>query len=165
MNKTIMQKITPFLWFDNNAEEAAKYYTSIFKNSKIIDIVHYGESAAGASGRPEGTVMTVTFDLEGQRFMALNGGPVFKFSPATSFLVNCNTQEEVDELWEKLSEGGEKEQCGWLKDKFGASWQIVPNVLGEMLQDRDAKKSERVMEALLQMKKIDIQGLRKAYAG
>ena len=165
MNKTIMQKITPFLWFDNNAEEAAKYYISIFKNSKIIDIVHYGESGAEASGRPEGTVMIVTFELEGQRFMALNGGPVFKFSPAISFLVNCNTQEEVDELWEKLSEGGEKEQCGWLKDKFGASWQIVPNVLGEMLQDRDAKKSERVMEALLQMKKIDIQGLRKAYAG
>ena len=165
MNKTIMQKITPFLWFDNNAEEAAKYYTSIFKNSKIIDIVHYGESAAEASGRPEGTVMIVTFELEGQRFMALNGGPVFKFSPAISFLVNCNTQEEVDDLWEKLSEGGEKEQCGWLKDKFGVSWQIVPNVLGEMLQDKDAKNSERVMEALLQMKQIDIQGLRKAYAG
>ena len=165
MNKTIMQKITPFLWFDNNAEEAAKYYISIFKNSKIIDIVHYGESAAEASGRLKGTVMTVTFDLEGQQFMALNGGPVFKFSPAISFLVNRNTQEEVDDLWEKLSEGGEKEQCGWLKDKFGVSWQIVPNVLGEMLQDRDAKKSERVMEALLQMKKIDIQGLRKAYAG
>ena len=165
MNKTIMQKITPFLWFDNNAEEAAKYYISIFKNSKIIDIVHYGESAAEASGRLKGTVMTVTFDLEGQQFMALNGGPVFKFSPAISFLINCETQEELDELWEKLSEGGEKEQCGWLKDKFGVSWQIVPNVLGEMLQDRDAKKSERVMEALLQMKKIDIQGLRKAYAG
>lgn len=165
MNKTIMQQITPFLWFDNNAEEASKYYISIFKNSKIIDIVHYGESAAEASGRLKGTVMTVTFDLEGQQFMALNGGPVFKFSPAISFLINCETQEELDELWEKLSEGGEKEQCGWLKDKFGVSWQIVPNVLGEMLQDRDAKKSERVMEALLQMKKIDIQGLRKAYAG
>ena len=165
MNKTIMQKITPFLWFDNNAEEASKYYISIFKNSKIIDIVHYGESAAEASGRLKGTVMTVTFDLEGQQFMALNGGPVFKFSPAISFLINCETQEELDELWEKLSEGGEKEQCGWLKDKFGVSWQIVPNVLGEILQDRDAKKSERVMEALLQMKKIDIQGLRKAYAG
>ena len=109
--------------------------------------------------------MIVTFELEGQRFMALNGGPIFKFSPAISFLVNCNTQEEVDDLWEKLSEGGEKEQCGWLKDKFGVSWQIVPNVLGEMLQDRDAKKSERVMEALLQMKKIDLPGLRKAYTG
>jgi len=165
MNKTIMQKITPFLWFDNNAEEAAKYYTSIFKNSKIIDIVHYGESAAKASGRPRGTVMIVTFELEGQRFMALNGGPVFKFSPAISFLVNSNTQKEVDDLWEKLSEGGEKEQCGWLKDKFGVSWQIVPNIVGEMLQDRDTKKSERVMEALLQMTKIDKQGLSKAYVG
>src|SRR6266581_8598917 len=151
MNKTIVQKITPFLWFDNNAEEAAKSYISIFKNSKIIDIAHYGESAAEASGRLEGTVMTVTFELEGQRFMALNGGPVFKFSPAISFLVNCETQEELDNLWDKISNGGEKEQCGWLKDKFGVSWQIVPNVLGEMLQDRDAKKSERVLEALLQM--------------
>jgi predicted 3-demethylubiquinone-9 3-methyltransferase (glyoxalase superfamily) len=160
-----MQKITPFLWFDNNAEEAAKFYTSIFKNSKIIDITHYRESAAAASGRPKGTVMIVSFDLEGQQFMALNGGPVFKFSPATSFLVNCETQEEVDDLWKRLSEGGEQDQCGWLKDKFGMSWQIVPNVLGEMLQDKDAKKSERVMEALLQMKKIDIQDLRKAYAG
>jgi predicted 3-demethylubiquinone-9 3-methyltransferase (glyoxalase superfamily) len=160
-----MQKITPFLWFDSNAEEAAKFYTSIFKNSKIIDIANYGESAAAASGRPKGTVMIVSFDLEGQRFMALNGGPVFKFSPATSFLVNCETQEEVDDLWKRLSEDGEQDQCGWLKDKFGVSWQIVPNVLDEMLQDKDAKKSERVMEALLQMKKIDIQGLRKAYAG
>jgi predicted 3-demethylubiquinone-9 3-methyltransferase (glyoxalase superfamily) len=166
MNKIIMQKITPHLWFDDNAEEAAKFYTSIFKNSKIIDIAHYGESAAEVSGRPKGTIMTVTFELEGQRFMALNGGPVFKFSPAISFFVNCQTQEEVDDLWEKLSEGGEeKEQCGWLKDKFGVSWQIVPNVLGEMLQDKDVKKSERVMKAFLQMKKIDIQGLRKAYAG
>jgi predicted 3-demethylubiquinone-9 3-methyltransferase (glyoxalase superfamily) len=160
-----MQKITPFLWFDNNAEEAAKFYTSIFKNSKIIDIAHYRESAAAASGSPKGTVMIVSFDLEGQQFMALNGGPVFKFSPAISFLVNCETQEEVDDLWKRLSEGGEQDQCGWLKDKFGMSWQIVPNVLGEMLQDKDAKKSERVMEALLQMKKIDIQDLRKAYAG
>jgi predicted 3-demethylubiquinone-9 3-methyltransferase (glyoxalase superfamily) len=161
-----MQKITPFLWFDNNAEEAAKFYTSIFKNSKIMDIDYYGESAAEVSGRPKGTVMTVTFELEGQRFMALNGGPIFKFSPAISFFVNCQTQEEVDDLWEKLSEGGgEKEQCGWLKDKFGVSWQIVPNVLAEMLQDKDLKKSERVMKAMLQMKKIEIQGLRKAYAG
>ncbi|MDP9289838.1 MAG: VOC family protein [Thermoproteota archaeon] len=160
-----MQKITPFLWFDNNAEEAAKYYTSIFKNSKIIDIIHYGESAAEAPGRPEGTVMIVTFELEGQRFMALNGGPVFKFSPAISFLVNSNTQEALDDLWDKLSVGGEKEQCGWLKDKFGVSWQIVPNVLSDMLQDKDAMKSERFMKALLQMKKIDIQSLRKAYAG
>jgi predicted 3-demethylubiquinone-9 3-methyltransferase (glyoxalase superfamily) len=165
MNKTSMQKITPDLWFDNSAEEAAKFYTSIFKNSKIIHIAHYGEAAAKVSGRPKGTVMIVIFELEGQRFMALNGGPIFKFSPAISFLVNCETQEEVDELWEKLSEGGEKEQCGWLKDKYGVSWQIVPNALGEMLQDKDAKKSERVMEAMLQMKKIDIDSLKKAYAG
>jgi predicted 3-demethylubiquinone-9 3-methyltransferase (glyoxalase superfamily) len=165
MNKTSMQKITPDLWFDNSAEEAAKFYTSIFKNSKIIHIARYGEAGAKVSGRPKGTVMTVIFELEGQRFMALNGGPIFKFSPAISFLVNCETQEEVDELWEKLSEGGEKEQCGWLKDKYGVSWQIVPNALGEMLQDKDAKKSERVMEAMLQMKKIDIDSLKKAYAG
>jgi predicted 3-demethylubiquinone-9 3-methyltransferase (glyoxalase superfamily) len=165
MNETIVQKITPDLWFDNSAEEAAKFYTSIFKNSKIIHVARYGEAAAKVSGRPKGTVMTVIFELEGQRFMALNGGPVFKFSPAISFLVNCETQEEVDNLWEKLSEGGEKEQCGWLKDKFGVSWQVVPNILGEMLQDKDAKKSERVMEAMLQMKKIDIEGLKKAYAG
>jgi predicted 3-demethylubiquinone-9 3-methyltransferase (glyoxalase superfamily) len=164
MNKTIMQKITPHLWFDNNAEEAAKFYTSIFKNSRILDTVHYGESAAEVSGRPKGTVMIVTFELKGQTFMALNGGPVFKFSPAISFLVNCETQEEVDDLWEKLSEGGEKEQCGWLKDKFGVSWQIVPNILGEMVQDKDAKKSEKVIKAMLQMKKLDIQGLTKAYA-
>jgi len=165
MNKTIMQKITPFLWYDHDAEEAAKFYTSIFKNSKIIDIAHYGKSAAEASGRPKGTVMSVTFELEGQLFMALNGGPVFKFSPAISFFINCDTQKEVDELWERLSDGGEKDQCGWLKDKFGVSWQIVPNVLGEMLQDKDANKSENVMRALLQMKKIDIQGLRITYDG
>jgi predicted 3-demethylubiquinone-9 3-methyltransferase (glyoxalase superfamily) len=161
MNKLVTQKITHHLWFDNNAEEAAKFYTSIFKNSKIIGITHYGESAAEVSGRPKGTVMTVRFELEGQEFMALNGGPLFKFSPAISFLVSCETQEEVDNLWEKLSE---VEQCGWLKDKFGVSWQIVPNVLGEMVQDKDAKKSERVIKAMLQMKKLDIQGLRKAYA-
>ena len=158
-----MQKIIPFLWFDNNAEEAVKFYTSIFKNSKSIDVTHYGESAAEVSGRPKGTVMTVTFELEGQRFMALNGGPVFNFSPAISFLVNRETQKEVDDLWEKLSDGGQKEQCGWLRDKFGVSWQIVPIVLGEMLQDKDTEKSERVIKALLQMKKIEIEGLRKAY--
>ena len=163
--QTNIQKITPFLWFDDNAEEAAKFYTSIFKNSKIIDIAYYGESAAEASGRPKGTLMTVTFELEGQRFMALNGGPIFKFSQAISFLVSCETQQEVDDLWKKLSEGGEVEQCGWLKDKFGVSWQIVPRVLGEMMQDKDAEKSEKVMKALLQMKKIDIQSLQKAYAG
>ena len=164
MNKLVIQKITPHLWFENNAEEAATFYTSIFKNSKITDIIHYGESAAEVSGRPKGTVMTVIFELEGQQFMALNGGPVFKFSPAISFLVKCETQEEVDHLWEKLSKGGETEQCGWLKDKFGVSWQIVPHVLSEMLQDKDANKSERVIKAMLQMKKIDIQGLRNAYA-
>jgi predicted 3-demethylubiquinone-9 3-methyltransferase (glyoxalase superfamily) len=165
VNKTNIQKITPFLWFNNNAEEAAKFYTSIFKNSKITDTTHYGKSAADASGRPKGTVMSVTFELEGQLFMALNGGPVFNFSPAISFFVNCDTQDEVDELWKRLSEGREEEQCGWLKDKFGVSWQIVPNVLGELLQDKDARKSERVMGASLQMKKIEIQGLRMAYVG
>jgi predicted 3-demethylubiquinone-9 3-methyltransferase (glyoxalase superfamily) len=162
--ETNVEKISPFLWFDYNAEEAAKFYTSIFKNSKIIDITHYGESAAEASGRPKGTVMTVTFELEGQQFMALNGGPIFKFSQAISFLVSCKTQQEVDRLWEKLSEGGgEQEQCGWLKDKFGVSWQIVPSILGKMIHDKDAMKSERVIKAMLQMKKLDIRSLQKAY--
>lgn len=165
MNKFVMQKITPHLWFDNNAEEAAKFYTSIFKNSKIIDITYYGKSAAEVSGKPKGTIMTVRFVLEGQQFMALNGGPIFKFSPAISFLVSCETQEEVDDLWEKLSEGGEIEQCGWLKDKFGVSWQIVPNILSEMVQEKDTMKLERVINAMLQMKKLDIQGLKNAYAG
>jgi predicted 3-demethylubiquinone-9 3-methyltransferase (glyoxalase superfamily) len=165
MNKFVMQKITPHLWFDNNAEEAAKFYISIFKNSKIIDITHYGKSAAEVSGRPKGTIMTVRFVLEGQQFMALNGGPIFKFSPAISFLVSCETQEEVDDLWEKLSEGGEIEQCGWLKDKFGVSWQIVPNILSEMVQEKDTMKLESVINAMLQMKKLDIQGLKNAYAG
>ena len=155
MNKTIMQKITPFLWFDHDAEEAASFYTSIFKNSKIIDTAHYGKSAAEASRRPKGTVMSVTFELEGQRFMALNGGPVFKFSPAISFFVNCNTQQEVDELWKRLSEGGEKDQCGWLKDKFGVSWQIVPNVLGEMLS---AASNEENRHTRIE----DTRGLEKA---
>jgi predicted 3-demethylubiquinone-9 3-methyltransferase (glyoxalase superfamily) len=164
--QTNIQKITPHLWFDDNAEEVAKFYTSIFKNSRILDTTHYGESAAEVSGRPKGTVMTVTFELEGQQFLALNGGPIFKFSPAISFLVSCETQQEVDDLWEKLSEGGgEQEQCGWLKDKFGVSWQIVPSILDKMIHDKDANKSERVMKAFLQMKKLDIQGLKKAYAG
>ncbi|HZA07401.1 MAG TPA: VOC family protein [Nitrososphaeraceae archaeon] len=159
-----MQKITPHLWFEDNAEEAAKFYTSIFRNSKIIDITHYRESAAEVSGRPKGTVMTVRFEVEGQQFMALNGGPIFKFSPAISFVVSCETQEDIDNLWEKLSEGGgEIQQCGWLKDKYGISWQIVPSVLGEMMQDKETEKSERVIKALLQMKKIEIEGLRKAY--
>jgi len=158
-----MQKITPFLWFDNQAEEAVKFYTSIFKNSKVKSMNRYGEEGAKAAGRPKGSVMTVVFELEGQEFIALNGGPVFTFSPAISFVVNCKTQREVDELWEKLSEGGEKVQCGWLKDKYGVSWQIVPTVLGEMLNDPDPEKSRRVMEAMLKMKKIDIAGLKRAY--
>ena len=158
-----MQKITQFLWFDNQAEEAVKFYTSIFKNSEIKGVTRYGEEGAKAAGRPKGTVMTVVFGLEGQEFIALNGGPVFTFSPAISFVVNCETQEEVDELWEKLSENGEKGQCGWLKDKYGVSWQIVPAVLGEMMQDKDPKKSENVMKALLRMDKIDIETLKRAY--
>jgi predicted 3-demethylubiquinone-9 3-methyltransferase (glyoxalase superfamily) len=157
-----MQKITPFLWFDNQAEEAVNFYVSIFKNSKIGGIARYGEKAAEASGRPKGTVMTVTFQLDGQEFIALNGGPQFKFTEAISFLVNCETQEEIDELWEKLSEGGEKGPCGWLKDRYGLSWQIVPSALGEMMKDKDPEKSKRVMEALLKMHKIDIKTLKQA---
>jgi len=158
-----MQRITPFLWFDDKAEEAVNLYVSIFKNSKVVSISRYGEEGAEASGRPKGTVMTVTFQLEGQEFIALNGGPHFKFTEAISFLVNCETQEEIDQLWEKLSEGGEKGQCGWLKDKFGLSWQIAPRILGEMVQDKDPEKSKRVMKAMLQMKKIDIKTLQEAY--
>ena len=154
-----MQKITPFLWFEGRAEEAMKFYVAIFKNSKKGKVVRYGDAGPG----PKGTVMTAVFQLDGQEFIALNGGPLFKFSEAISFLVNCRTQEEVDELWEKLSKGGEKGQCGWLKDKYGLSWQIVPTVLGEMLQDKDAEKSERVMKALLQMNKLDIKTLMQAY--
>lgn len=159
-----MQKITPFLWFYSQAEEAVNFYTSIFKNSKIVKVVRYDEAGAAVSGRQKGTVMTVAFELEGQEFVALNGGPHFTFSPAISFVVNCETQEEVDELWEKLSEGGEKQRCAWLKDKYGVSWQIVPTVLVEMLQDKDPEKSKRVMNAMLQMDKIDIAGLKRAYA-
>ena len=158
-----MQQITPCLWFDSNAEEAVKFYVSIFKNSKVGSIARYGEAGAEVSGRPKGTVMTVTFQLDGQEFMALNGGPHFKFTEAISFVVNCKTQEEVDELWEKLSAGGEKGVCGWLKDKYGLSWQIVPTVLGKMLRDKDAEKTERVMKALLQMTKLDIKRLEQAY--
>ena len=154
-----MQTITPFLWFDGKAEEAMNFYASIFKNSKIGSVTRYGEEGPG----PKGKVMTATFQLNGQEFIALNGGPQFAFSPAISFLVNCETQQEVDELWEKLSEGGEKQRCGWLKDKFGLSWQIVPSALGVMLRDKDAGKSRRVMKAMLQMDKIDIEGLRQAY--
>ena len=154
-----MQKIIPFLWFDGKAEEAMNFYISIFKNSKIVSVTRYGEEGPGANG----TVMTASFLIEGQEFVALNGGPQFTFSQAISFVVNCETQEEVDELWEKLSEDGDKQQCGWLKDKFGVSWQIVPVVLVKMLQDRDPGKSKRVMAAMLQMGKIDIRILQQAY--
>ena len=158
-----MKKITPFLWFDNKAEEAAKFYVSIFKNSKMGGITRYDEEGSKAAKRPKGTVMTVEFQLEGQEFVALNGGPHFKFTEAISFVVDCKTQEEVDKFWEKLSEGGEKSRCGWLKDKYGLSWQIVPTVLTEMLQDKDAEKSKRVMKAMLQMDKLDIKTLKQAY--
>ena len=154
-----MQKITPFLWFDNQAEEAMTFYVSIFKNSKVVKVTRYGEAGPG----PKGTVMSATFQLEGQTFYALNGGPLFSFTPAISLFVNCETQQEVDELWEKLSAGGEKERCGWLKDKYGLSWQIIPTALGEMLGDKDPQKAGRVMQAMMQMDKIEIQGLRRAY--
>lgn len=154
-----MQKITPFLWFDNQAEEAANFYVSIFKNSKIASMMRYGEAGPG----PKGAVMGLTFQLDGQEFMALNGGPLFTFSPAISFFVKCETQQEIDDLWEKLSQGGEKQRCGWLKDRYGVSWQIVPTVLSEMLQGKDPEKSKKVMKAMLQMDKLDIQGLKKAH--
>jgi len=154
-----MQKITPFLWFNGNAEDAMNFYTSIFKNSKIGRITRYGDAGPG----PKGTVMSATFQLDGQEFMALNGGPQFKFTEAISFFVNCETQEEVDELWEKLSAGGQKSRCGWLKDKYGLSWQIIPSALGKMLGDKDPEKSQRVMKAILQMDKIDIKRLEQAY--
>jgi predicted 3-demethylubiquinone-9 3-methyltransferase (glyoxalase superfamily) len=155
-----MQKITPFLWFDGNAEEAANHYISIFKNSRIVSIMRYGDAGPG----PKGSVMAVNFQLEGQDFTALNGGPQFKFTEAISLFVRCETQEEVDDLWAKLAAPGQKGQCGWIKDKFGLSWQIVPSVLGEMLQDKDAKRSGRVMKALMQMDKLDIGVLKRAYA-
>lgn len=154
-----MQKITPFLWFDDQAEEAANFYVSIFKNSKVGRISRYGEGGP----RPKGTAMSVTFQLDGQEFMALNGGPEFTFTPAISLFVNCETQKEVDELWERLSEGGKKERCGWLKDKYGLSWQIIPSALGQMMQDKDPQKSKRVMNAMLQMNKIEIKALQQAY--
>ncbi len=158
-----MQKITPFLWFDDKAEEAAAFYTAIFKNSKIVNVARYGDAGAQVTGKSKGTVMTVAFQLDGQEFVALNGGPQFKFTEAISLVVNCQTQEEVDEFWKKLSDGGREVQCGWLKDKYGLSWQIVPTILSEMLNDPDPKKAERVMKAMLQMKKIDIKGLKQAY--
>lgn len=162
-SNTKAQKITPFLWFDDQAEEAVNFYVSIFKDAAIGDIARYGEEGAQVSGRPKGSVMTVEFRIHGQEFIALNGGPHFKFTEAVSFVVNCETQEEVDRLWDKLSEGGEKSQCGWLKDKYGLSWQIVPTVLGEMMQDKNPEKAGRVMKAMLQMKKLDIKTLKEAY--
>ncbi|HEV7454816.1 MAG TPA: VOC family protein [Candidatus Saccharimonadales bacterium] len=155
-----MQKITPFLWFDDNAEAAMNFYVSVFKNSKVLDVSRYPEGSPG----PAGSVMVADFELEGQRFTALNGGPQFKFTEAISFVVDCRSQAEVDELWSKLTaDGGEESQCGWLKDKYGLSWQIVPSVLNELLQDEDPKKAQRVMQAMLQMQKIDIATLQKAY--
>ena len=156
-----VQKINPFLWFNNQAEEAAKFYVSIFKNSGVKKIVHYGKAGPG----PEGSVMTVAFELEGQEFTALNGGPVYKFTEAISFVVNCNSQEEVDYYWDKLTEDGEEGVCGWLKDKYGLSWQIVPTVMVEMMSDPDPEKAKRVTEAMLQMVKIDIKTLKEAYDG
>jgi predicted 3-demethylubiquinone-9 3-methyltransferase (glyoxalase superfamily) len=154
-----MQKITPFLWFDGRAEEAMNFYTSIFRNSKVGSVTRYGDAGPG----PKGTVMSATFELEGQEFFALNGGPLFTFSPAISFFVKCTTQEEIDHYWSRLSEGGQTQQCGWLQDKFGVSWQIVPTLLGELLGDKDPAKSARVMQAMLGMVKLDIAGLRRAY--
>jgi predicted 3-demethylubiquinone-9 3-methyltransferase (glyoxalase superfamily) len=156
-----MQKITPFLWFDNQAEEAANFYVATFKNSKIDSIARYPEGSPGPAGR----VMTVEFQLEGQNFVALNGGPIYTFTPAISLHVSCETQEEVDALWAKLSAGGKEVQCGWVQDKYGVSWQIIPTALGEMLKDKDAARSKRVMQAMLKMVKIDIAGLKRAYDG
>jgi predicted 3-demethylubiquinone-9 3-methyltransferase (glyoxalase superfamily) len=156
-----MQKITPFLWFDGKAEEAVQFYTSIFKNSKVGEVRRYGDAGPG----PKGSVMTASFQIEGQEFIALNGGPLFKFTPAISFFVDCETQREVDELWEKLSDGGETQQCGWLTDRFGISWQIIPKALGELMGDKDPKKAQRVMQAMLKMVKIDVEGLKRAYEG
>jgi predicted 3-demethylubiquinone-9 3-methyltransferase (glyoxalase superfamily) len=155
------QKITTFLWFNNNAEEAVNFYVSVFKNSKILSTAHYGESGPG----PKGSIMTIGFQLEGQEFTALNGGPDFKFNEALSLVVHCDTQDEVEYYWDKLSEGGEKRECGWLKDKFGLSWQIVPDVLMDLIQEGDNQKSERVMKALMQMKKLDIEGVKRAAEG
>ena len=163
----VIQKIAPCLWFDDQAEEAVEFYMGIFRHSKIVRVARYGEAGREVHGKPAGTVMTVAFELEGQLFTALNGGPMFKFNEAISFQVDCETQAEVDHYWEKLSEGGDvrAQQCGWLKDKYGASWQVVPSVLVEMITDPDTAKSGRVMEAMLQMKKIDIDELKRAYAG
>jgi predicted 3-demethylubiquinone-9 3-methyltransferase (glyoxalase superfamily) len=157
-----MQKITPFLWFDNQAEEAVNYYLSIFRTAKILNIARYGEDGAAACGRPKGSVMTVAFELDAQQFIALNGGPQFNFTPAISFVVNCQTQKEIDELWEKLSAGGEQQPCGWLRDRFGVTWQIVPAVLGELMSHPDPATSQRVMLAMRPMTKLDIGTLQRA---
>lgn len=156
-----MQKIVPFLWFDDQAEEAMNHYVAIFPDSKVLSVIRYGEAGPGRAGR----VMAVTFQLAGQEFRALNGGPQFTFTEAISLAVDCRTQADVDELWERLSDGGEEGACGWLKDKYGLSWQIIPTVLGEMLQDEDAERADRVMRAMLQMRKLDIAALERAYAG
>jgi len=156
-----MQKITPFLWFNNNVEEAFNFYVSVFKNSRIVNVSRSGKGWPGE----EGKVFTGTIEIEGQEFMALNGGPMYKFTPAISFFVKCKTQEEVDDLWGKLSEGGTPQQCGWLTDKFGVSWQVIPNALGEYLGDKDPEKVKRVMNAMMQMVKIDVEGLKRAYEG
>jgi predicted 3-demethylubiquinone-9 3-methyltransferase (glyoxalase superfamily) len=160
-----MEGITSFLWFDDKAEEAAKFYTTVFPNSRIFTVARYDEAGAKVSGRPAGSAMTVEFELSGHRFTALNGGPVFKFTEAISFVINCETQAEVDHFWENLSADPQAEQCGWLKDKFGISWQVVPVQLGQLMQDKDPLKSGRVMAAMLAMKKIDIAGLKRAYDG
>lgn len=161
-----MQKITPCLWFNTQAEEAARLYTSIFKNSKVGKISHYDEASAKVSGQPAGSVLTVEFTLDGQQFVGLNGGPIFKFTEATSFIINCKDQKEVDWFWEKLiADGGQESQCGWLKDKFGVSWQVTPEVLVRLLADKDAKKAKRAMKAMLTMKKIDVAAIEKAAAG
>jgi predicted 3-demethylubiquinone-9 3-methyltransferase (glyoxalase superfamily) len=160
-----MKPIMPCLWFESQAEEAARYYTSLFKNSKIIDVTHYGPSASKASGRPAGSVMTVTFEINGQEFMALNGGPEFKFTEAISMVVRCKSQEEIDEFWNNLSKGGTPSVCGWLKDKYGLSWQIVPESIDKMLSDKDPARSDRVMAAVVNMKKLDMQALEDAYEG
>jgi predicted 3-demethylubiquinone-9 3-methyltransferase (glyoxalase superfamily) len=157
----VSQKIAPFLWFDGKAEQAANFYVSVFRNSKVLSVTRYGEAGPG----PKGSVMSAVFQLEGQEFYALNGGPQFKFSPAISMFVNCETQQEVDELWEKLSAGGKTNRCGWLDDKFGLTWQIIPTILGRLLQDKDAAKANRVMKAMMQMAKIDIARLQQAYEG
>jgi predicted 3-demethylubiquinone-9 3-methyltransferase (glyoxalase superfamily) len=167
IKQTRLQRITPFLWFDTQAEEAVSFYTSVFKNSRIVSVARYGEAGAEVSGRPRGTVMTIAFQLDGQEFVALNGGPHFKFTEAISLVVNCESQDEVDYFWETLSNGGDEkaQQCGWLKDRYGVSWQVVPFALRRFVGGPDPEKSQRAMKAMLQMKKIDIEGLREAYEG